>query len=115
MKILLCFPDLKIIDSFLTGLQKISAHAFKHIRGLKRLDLSDNGISNIDYNAFDEVNMDFIGSLYCHEWCDDKVFLKMCLKTNLWNEILKVKVGLSSSLFHSTSNSYYVKHGPRNI
>lgn len=57
----LCFPDLKIIDSFLTGLQKISAHAFKHIRGLKRLDLSDNGISNIDYNAFDEVNMDFIG------------------------------------------------------
>jgi len=37
------------------GLQKISAHAFKHVRGLKRLDFSDNGISNIDYNAFDEV------------------------------------------------------------
>lgn len=40
---------------FIIGLQKITAHAFKHIRGLKRLDLSDNGISNIDYDAFDEV------------------------------------------------------------
>lgn len=76
MKILLCFPDLKIIDSFSTGLQKISAHAFKHIRGLKRLDLSDNGISNIDYNAFDEVNMDFIDPLYCHEWWMIKCSLK---------------------------------------
>lgn len=46
-----------LIDRYNTfiGLQKISAHAFKHIRGLKKLDLADNGISNIDYNAFDEV------------------------------------------------------------
>ncbi|KAG8310793.1 hypothetical protein J6590_056630 [Homalodisca vitripennis] len=42
------------------GLQKISAHAFKHIRGLKRLDLSDNSITNIDYDAFDEIGHSLI-------------------------------------------------------
>lgn len=41
--------DLKITRG---SLQKINANAFSHIRGLKRLDLSDNRLSNIDDEAF---------------------------------------------------------------
>lgn len=37
------------------GLQSIKANAFRHVHGLKRLDLSENKISSIDNNAFIDV------------------------------------------------------------
>lgn len=38
-----------------SDLKTIKAHAFKHINGLKYLDLSDNAISLLDSEAFKEV------------------------------------------------------------
>lgn len=44
--------DLKITRG---QLQTIKAHAFMHVRGLKRLDLSENQINQIEPDAFNEV------------------------------------------------------------
>lgn len=44
--------DLQITRASLSGIQ---SHAFKHVRGLKRLDFSENGISSIENDAFHEV------------------------------------------------------------
>lgn len=44
--------DLKITRG---SLKTIKAHAFKHIRGIKRLDLSENRINQIEPDAFNEV------------------------------------------------------------
>jgi len=38
-----------------SDIKAIKAHAFKHIHGLKYLDLSDNIISTLDSDAFKEV------------------------------------------------------------
>lgn len=45
--------DLKITH---TGLQTIKAHAFKNVRAIRRLDLSENQISQIESEAFAEVS-----------------------------------------------------------
>lgn len=44
--------DLKVTHS---SLQTIKSHAFKHVRGIRRLDLSDNQIGQIENDAFAEV------------------------------------------------------------
>lgn len=38
-----------------SDIKTVKAHAFKHIHGLKYLDLSDNVISTLDSDAFKEV------------------------------------------------------------
>lgn len=40
-----------------SDLKSIKAHAFKHIHGLKYLDLSDNSINLLDAEAFKEVTI----------------------------------------------------------
>lgn len=45
--------DLKLTRS---SIDKIRSHAFKHVRGVRRLDLSENQIGSIDNEAFTEVN-----------------------------------------------------------
>lgn len=40
-----------------SDLKSIRAHAFKHIHGLKYLDLSDNSINLLDAEAFKEVTI----------------------------------------------------------
>lgn len=44
--------DLKLSRS---SIDTIKSHAFKHVRGVRRLDLSENSISQIDNEAFAEV------------------------------------------------------------
>lgn len=44
--------DLKLYRS---SIDTIKSHAFKNVRGLRRLDLSENSISQIDNDAFTEV------------------------------------------------------------
>lgn len=44
--------DLKITRG---SLKTIKSHAFTHIRGIKRLDLSDNKINQFEPDAFTEV------------------------------------------------------------
>lgn len=44
--------DLKITHS---ALETIKSHAFKNVRGIRRLDLSENRISQIENDAFTEV------------------------------------------------------------
>lgn len=46
-------------ELMITGseLKAVKAHAFKHVHGLKYLDLSDNIISLLDAEAFKEVNI----------------------------------------------------------
>lgn len=44
--------DLKLSHS---SIETIKANVFKNVRGLRRLDLSENRISSIDNNAFSEV------------------------------------------------------------
>lgn len=44
--------DLKLSRS---SIDTIKSHAFKNVRGLRRLDLSENSISQIDNDAFTEV------------------------------------------------------------
>lgn len=38
-----------------SSIESIKSHTFKHIRGVRRLDLSENTISSIDNEAFTEV------------------------------------------------------------
>lgn len=44
--------DLKLTRS---GLDTIKSHAFKYVRGVRRIDLSENHIGQIDSDAFTEV------------------------------------------------------------
>lgn len=44
--------DLKLAHS---SIDTIKSHAFKNVRGIRRLDLSENGISTIENDAFTEV------------------------------------------------------------
>lgn len=44
--------DLQITRAALTNIQ---AHAFKYVRGLKRLDFSENSLQSIESDAFHEV------------------------------------------------------------
>lgn len=44
--------DLKLTGSLINS---IKSHAFKNVRGIRRLDLSENDISSIDNEAFTEV------------------------------------------------------------
>lgn len=44
--------DLKLARS---SLDTIKSHAFKNVRGLRRLDLSENHISQIENDAFNEI------------------------------------------------------------
>lgn len=53
--------DLKITRG---SLKTIKSHAFKHIRGVKRLDLSENRINQIEPDAFNEVYAQFLNKNY---------------------------------------------------
>lgn len=44
-------------------LQTIKSHAFMHVRGLKRLDVSENQISQIEPDAFHEVCVEMVDEL----------------------------------------------------
>lgn len=44
--------DLKLAHS---SIQTIKSHTFKNVRGLRRLDLSENKINQIENDAFTEV------------------------------------------------------------
>jgi hypothetical protein len=54
------FDELNMINS---GLAVIKNHAFRHVRGLKTLDLSENRITQIENEAFTEVI--FCSKAYC--------------------------------------------------
>lgn len=45
--------DLKLAHA---SIDAIKAHTFKNVRGVRRLDLSENRINQIDTDAFAEVN-----------------------------------------------------------
>lgn len=46
--------DLKITGA---ALQVIKSHAFQHVRGIKRLDLSENQINKFEADAFADVSL----------------------------------------------------------
>lgn len=46
--------DLQIVSG---NLKTIKDHVFKHVRGIKKLDFSENRIDKIEDDAFVEVNM----------------------------------------------------------
>lgn len=48
------------------GLQTIQSHAFKHVRGLKRLDFSENSIGTIENDAFTEIGHSLISFKIAH-------------------------------------------------
>lgn len=55
--------NLKIIHA---GLQGIKAHAFMNVRGIKRLDLSENSIGSIDKGAFQEIGHSLVSLKIAH-------------------------------------------------
>lgn len=48
------------------GLQSVQSHAFKHVRGLKRLDFSENSIGTIENDAFTEIGHSLISFKISH-------------------------------------------------
>lgn len=54
--------DLEELTITFGGLQSIKNNAFKHIHGLKHIDLSDNSIGTIENNAFVDVREHLNGS-----------------------------------------------------
>ncbi|XP_037955244.1 chaoptin isoform X2 [Teleopsis dalmanni] len=55
--------DLQITRASLSNIQ---SHAFKHVRGLKRLDFSENGIQSIENDAFVEIGHSLISLKISH-------------------------------------------------
>lgn len=55
--------DLRITRS---SLDKIKAHAFRYVRGLKRLDLSENHIGQFDVGAFEEIGHTLLSLKMAH-------------------------------------------------
>lgn len=49
--------DLEELRINSAGLQTIKNHAFQYVHSLKRLDLSDNRISSIESDAFEDVSI----------------------------------------------------------
>ncbi|KAG5684862.1 hypothetical protein PVAND_014072 [Polypedilum vanderplanki] len=52
--------ELENLKIFHAGLRTIKAHAFMHVIGIKRLDLSENNIDNIERDAFQEIGHSLI-------------------------------------------------------
>lgn len=48
--------ELEDLGLTFSSLEIIKSNAFKNVRGVKRLDLSENRIGTIEYNAFTEVD-----------------------------------------------------------
>lgn len=48
------------------GLKSVKAHAFRHLRGLKRLDLSENLIDSIENEAFREIGRSLVSLKIAH-------------------------------------------------
>lgn len=89
--------DLKITHS---GLDSIKSHAFKNVRTIRRLDLSDNPISNIDNDAFDEVrNFYFFKKKTTKKMISGlNIFFLYFFKISHSLTSLKISHGLSSSI-----------------
>lgn len=62
--------DLKLSHS---SIDSIKSHAFKNVRGVRRLDLSENSISQIDNEAFAEV----------FYFCVEHTFCENCLRLHI--------------------------------
>jgi Leucine-rich repeat (LRR) protein len=52
--------ELENLKIFHAGLRTIKANAFMHVMGIKRLDLSENSIDNIEKGAFQEIGHSLI-------------------------------------------------------
>lgn len=55
--------DLRITRS---TIEKVRAHSFKHVRGLKRLDLSENHIKQFESDTFQEVGHSMLSLKMAH-------------------------------------------------
>lgn len=60
--------DLKISQG---GLKSIAGNAFKYVRGLKRIDLSENRISKIDDDAFKDLEHSLVALKMAHSLSPD--------------------------------------------
>lgn len=58
--------ELENLRIFSAGLKTIKAHAFQYVRGLKRLDLSENRIDLVEKGAFTEVGHSLLSLAITH-------------------------------------------------
>lgn len=58
--------QLENLKIYHAGLKAIKAHAFMHIRGIKRLDLSENSIDSIEKGAFVEIGHSLMSLKIAH-------------------------------------------------
>ncbi|XP_003424382.1 chaoptin isoform X2 [Nasonia vitripennis] len=58
--------DIKELRIVKSNLQTIKNHAFRHVRGIKYLDFSENAISSIEDDAFSEVGNSLISLKIAH-------------------------------------------------
>lgn len=69
--------DLQITRATLATIQ---SHAFKHVRGLKHLDFSENGIQTIENDAFHEVSRCYCAFriiILCSSLCYLNTYLRL--------------------------------------
>lgn len=69
--------DLKLSHS---SIDSIKSHAFKNVRGVRRLDLSENSISQIDNEAFAEVFYFCVEHAFCEFFlaCSENTYYLQC-------------------------------------
>lgn len=104
--------ELENLKIFQAGLKAIKAHAFQYVRGLKRLDLSENRIDLVEKGAFTEVGHSLISLAITHGFSTQVTQLPDLRELTSIEELdfsnNRIKT-ISDTAFHSMKNLRVLK------
>lgn len=102
--------DLKLSHS---SIESIKSHAFKNVRGLRRLDLSENRISQIENDAFTEIGHSLTSLKISHGFASSM----MAFPTVPLRALTSLEeLDLSNNYFKTiTDTSFHLLHDLRTI
>lgn len=110
--------EMENLRIFHAGLRTIKAHAFQHVRGLKRLDLSENRIDLIEKSAFNDISHSLLSLKIAHGFATSVIHLPDIRELTSVEELdfcnNKIKT-ISDIAFHSMKNLRILKMNDNSI
>lgn len=104
--------ELENLKIYHAGLRTIKAHAFQHVRGIKRLDMSENQIDLIEKAAFNDIGHSLLSLKIAHGFAGSMTHLPDLRELTSVEELdfsnNKIKT-ISDISFHSMKNLRVIK------
>ena len=110
--------ELENLKIFHAGLRTIKAHAFQHVRGIKRLDLSENRIDLIEKSAFNDIGHSLLSLKIAHGFAASVTHLPDLRELTTVEELdfsnNRIQI-ISDFAFHSMKNLRVLKMSDNQI